>query len=181
MMKELRPEVEDEWYTVRHAGEIPEIALHSALHYLSEAEDGPRLVLAAAEIRHLQQAAARRFREIVLRDMLRENLDKPIFRGLSRSMINFGRYETFLVRSGFTDRRFHRRFRHEAAITLAIFLVREWTARRRGLGAHDLGVTAGELGLFAERLAMPSASFAAFFAEILAAGTDEKKSPAVLP
>ena len=181
MMKGLRPEVEDEWYAVRHAGEIPEIALHSALHYLREAEDGPRLVLTTAEIRHLKRAAAERFREIVLRDMLRENLDKTIFRGLSRSMVNFERYETFLVRSAFTGRRFCRRFRHEVAITLVIFLVREWTARRRGLTAHDLGVTTGEFGLFAERLGLPSAPFAAFFAEILAAGVDKKTPPGVLP
>ena len=181
MMKGLRPEVEDEWYAVRHSGEIPEIALHSALYYLREAEDGPRLALSDAEIRHLQRAAALRFREIVRRDMRRENLDKPIFRGLSRSVINFQRYEDFLVRSGFIDRRFHRRFRHETAITLVIFLVREWSARRRGLGAHDLGVTARELCLFAEKLALPPAPFAACLAEILAAGVDKKIFPGVLP
>jgi len=179
-MKGPRPEVEDEWYAVRHSGEIPEIALHSALYYLCEAEDGPRLTLSPAETRHLQRAAALRFREIVLRDMLRENLDKPIFRGLARSVINFERYENFLARSGFTDRR----FRHQAAITLMIFLVQEWTARRRQNG-RDLAIGAGELLAFAGKLAIPPASFAvflaAFFTEMPAVDANKKNSPGVLP
>lgn len=177
MMTAQRPEVEDEWYVVRHSGEIPEIALHAALHYLSEAGDGPRLQLSRQEIRHLQRAAALRFREIVRRDMLRENLGKPIARGLGRSVINFKRYESFLARCGLTDRR----FRHEVAITLVIFLVREWSARRRGLATHDLGLAAGELSVFAEKLALPAAPFAALVAETLAVGADKKNCSGALP
>ncbi|MDR0476673.1 MAG: hypothetical protein LBH14_01855 [Desulfobulbaceae bacterium] len=177
MMKARRPEVEDEWYAVRHSGEIPEIALHSALHYLSEAEDGPRLTLGRQEIRHLQQAAALRFREIVLRDMLWENLGKPIARGLGRSVLNFRRYENFLARLGLTDRR----FRHQAAITLVIFLVREWSARRHGAIAHDPGFVVEELLAFAETLAVPVAPFALCLAEMLALDPDKKNLPGVLP
>jgi len=179
-MKAPRPEVEDEWYAVRHSGEIPEIALHSALHYLTEAEDGPRLTLSGKETRYLQRAAALRFREIVRRDMLRENLDQPIARGLRRSVINFERYENFLARFGLADRR----FRHEAAITLVIFLVREWSARRRQ-GGRDLAISSGELLAFAGRLAIPPAPFAALLAACFAgtpdAGADKKISPGVLP
>ena len=177
MMKAPRPEVEDEWYAVRHSGEIPEIALHSAIYYLTEDGDGPRLFLSPAETRHLQKAAALRFREIVLRDMLWETLDKPIARGLGRSVINFRRYENFLARSGLIDRR----FRHLAAITLVIFFAREWSARRRGLGGHDLGLSAGDLSAFAETLMLPVAPFAAFLAETLAMGADKKVSPGNLP
>lgn len=177
MMKAQRPEVEDEWYAVRHSGEIPEIALHSALHYLSEAEDGPRLQLSRQEIRHLQRAAVLRFREIVLRDMLRENLDTAIARGLGRSVINFKRYENFLTRRGLADRR----FRHEAAITLVIFLVREWSARRHGLRVHDLGLGTDELLAFVATLALPTASFHAFLVGMPTADMDKKNSPGVLP
>jgi len=177
MMKTLRPEVEDEWYAVRHSGEIPEIALYSALHYLTEAEEGPGLTLSRQETRHLQQAAALRFREIVLRDMLWENIDKPIARGLGRSVINFERYKNFLARFGLTDRRLG----HEAAISLVIFLVREWSARRRGFGVHDLGLPASGFAAFVATLALPAAPFAAFLAETLAMAENKKNPPGVLP
>ena len=176
-MKILSPELEDEWYAVRHSGEIPEIALHSALHYLTVAENGPRLALSRQDIRQLQRAAALRFREIVLRDMLWENLGEPIARGLGRSAINFRRYENFLARLGLSDRR----FRHQAAITLVIFLVREWSARRHGLEGHDLGLTEGELLAFAETLAIPVSSFTIFLAEMFALDADKKNSPGILP
>jgi len=44
-MKFLNPDVENECYAVRHFGEIPEIALYSALHYLTKAEENPRLAV----------------------------------------------------------------------------------------------------------------------------------------
>ncbi|MDR3088218.1 MAG: hypothetical protein LBU39_00150 [Desulfobulbaceae bacterium] len=158
MMKNPHPELENEWYAVRHSGEIPEIALHSALHYLREAADGPRLTLSRRDIHHLQRATALRFREIILRDMSHENLDKAIFRGLGRAMINFRRYKNFLARSGLTDRR----FRHLAAITLVVFLVREWSSRRHGGAKNNLSVTAGELREFFQALGLPPVSFPLF-------------------
>ena len=88
-------QVDNEWYVVRHSGEIPEIALHSSLHYLKEAADGPRLSLTHRQELLLKQAAAERFKEIVLRDMTHANRGLSISRGLKRSIIHYRRYQRF--------------------------------------------------------------------------------------
>jgi len=67
-MSRPRQEVlEEEWLIVRHSGEIPEIALHSALYYLTDDPDGPRLQLSGEERESLQEAAATRYHEIMHR------------------------------------------------------------------------------------------------------------------
>ena len=84
---------ENEWYVVRHSGEIPEIALHSALYFLTRDKAGPQL-----ELQGLQDAALARFSEIILRDILPENVGTSVYRGLSRSMANYQRYLKFCGR-----------------------------------------------------------------------------------
>ncbi len=49
--------LENEWYAVRHSGEIPEIALCSAFYYLVEDRSGPRSDLNVAQSRMLVEAA----------------------------------------------------------------------------------------------------------------------------
>jgi hypothetical protein len=41
--QERRSIVEDELFLIRDSGELPEIAYHSSLYYLTEDQDGPRL------------------------------------------------------------------------------------------------------------------------------------------
>ena len=48
--------IAEEAFMVLHSGEIPEIALHSSLYYLTEDPDGPGLELNADEILPLKQA-----------------------------------------------------------------------------------------------------------------------------
>ena len=87
--------IAEEEFMVLHSGEIPEIALHSSLYYLAEDPDGPGLELNAGEILPLKQAVAKRYREIILRDLEPENRDKRIYRGLARCAVNWQRLVKF--------------------------------------------------------------------------------------
>lgn len=87
--------LEEELLLVRHSGEIPEVALHSSLHYLQDDEDGPQLRLTAEEEQLLERAAAERYEEIILRDLTPANRDLRLFRGLSRAEENWQRYARF--------------------------------------------------------------------------------------
>jgi len=90
--------IEDEWYHVRHSGEIPEIALHSSIHYLTEDSDGPRIQLNPADLARLHEAAGRRYREIILRDITPANRDETMYRGVLRTISNWRRYKRFCKR-----------------------------------------------------------------------------------
>ncbi len=99
MKREERREIlDDEYLIVRNSGEIPEITLHSVLHYLTEDPDGPGLELSSEERAVLKSAAARRYQEIVLRDIQVENYHKTIYRGIRRSIYNLERYQQFCTR-----------------------------------------------------------------------------------
>ena len=86
--------LDNEWFVVRHSGEIPEIALYAARHYLTEAEDGPRLHLSRDQWGRLVDAARVRYEEIVLRDLQVDNRDTSIYRGLARSIANCSQIST---------------------------------------------------------------------------------------
>ncbi len=90
--------LEDEWLMVRHSGEIPEIALHSAFYALTEDPEGPCLQLSAEEIQYLQEAAAARYQEIILRDLCYENRELTIYRGVLRAICNWHRFVAFCKR-----------------------------------------------------------------------------------
>jgi hypothetical protein len=113
--------LDNEWHAVRDSGEIPEVAYHSSLYYLTTDENGPRLQLSDEEIDRLLDAARERYRDIILRDMLPENRGKSFYRGLKRSMENWRRFTVF-----------HERYKvellalqREAASALHAFLVTE--------------------------------------------------------
>lgn len=89
---------ENEWYIVRYSGEIPEIAYNSAIYYLKRSPQGPKLTLTQQQIDELKQAAVERYQEIILRDLDHGNVDKPIYRGISRSICNYQRYCSFCAR-----------------------------------------------------------------------------------
>lgn len=150
--------IENEWFAVRHSGETPEIALHSAIYYLTEDHEGPGLVLAAEDIGLLRRAAAERYLEIILRDLLPANRDLALYRGVKRSIINYHRYQSFCRRQQLDGRTII----PEVAAALLLFLVTEAVAvskRRRSPSINcsflELNVFAQQLGLVAENL--PSA------------------------
>ncbi len=87
--------IENEWYAVRHSGEIPEVALHSALHHLCEDPAGPQLDLTAEQRRLLLEGTGQRYLEITVRDLLPENIATGSYRGIKRSLINWRRFLLF--------------------------------------------------------------------------------------
>lgn len=95
---EVNELLENEWYVVRHSGEIPEIALHSSLYFLTRDVKGPLLELTEAQSNYLLDAALSRFKEIILRDITPENRDKTIYRGIKRTIANWERFEKFCGR-----------------------------------------------------------------------------------
>lgn len=90
--------VEDEWYMVRHSGEIPEVAFHSALFHLVEDHHGPQVTLTEEQRGRLLEAVALRYLEITLRDLMPENKNTSGYRGLRRSLINWQRFLRFCQR-----------------------------------------------------------------------------------
>lgn len=147
---EFENEIENEWYVVRHSGEIPEIALCSALHFLVEDRNGPCGELNGAQTRRLVEAAELRYREIVLRDLSHENRGRPVYRGIKRSITNWGRYETFCKRQG-VDPTF---LKHETAAALLIFLAEEVVDVLSGSRDSSINCTFDELRTFAARLGL---------------------------
>ena len=95
--------IENEWYVVRHSGETPEIAFHSAIYYLTRAKDGPRLSLTGDQLVDLQGAAVDQFYEIITRDITPKNIDSSSYRGIERSIVNYQRYLKFCQRQSLTN------------------------------------------------------------------------------
>ena len=111
----------EEVLIIRHSGEIPEIAYHSSLHYLSEDPDGPGLDIGRLDLGPLREAVVERYKFIILRDITTRNRDKSIYRGLKRCLANWRRLERFAGTHGvdITD------FAREASGRLLSFLEAE--------------------------------------------------------
>jgi hypothetical protein len=142
--------LDNEWFVVRHSGETPEIALYAARHYLTEADDGPKLSLSGEQWAILQEAAGERYREIVLRDLQIENRDKSIYRGIKRSIINYQRFECFCHRHNLDARS----FRKEVAAALLFFLAAESVDIAKGSRSSSINCSFEELNVFARKIGL---------------------------
>jgi hypothetical protein len=149
MSSNLKEILEDEWYLVRHSGETPEIALHSAVYYLTRAKDGPKATLDKEYLNTLREAAVERFSEIILRDLRHANYGTAIYRGLNRSIINYRRFCTFCLRQKVDPGE----VRKQTAEALQDFLVQELSDVRSGkppiidCSHRELQIFAAELGI----------------------------------
>jgi len=139
---------EDEWYIVRYSGEIPEIALNSALYFLTQSKDGPQLTLDERQIEILKRAALDRFSEIVTRDLLHNNHKKSMYRGIKRSIYNYQRLCGFCSRQlmDITD------IREEAGRLLPLFLETEADLVASGDHSSIINCTYNDLQQFAAEL-----------------------------
>lgn len=90
----------EEAFMIRHSGEIPEVAMHSAIHYLTDDPDGPGLEPSTPELALLKAAVLDRYRIIILRDLDLENRGRGLYRGLARSLVNWHRLVKFCRREG---------------------------------------------------------------------------------
>jgi len=99
-MKKSRKQghIAEEAFIVETSGEIPEVAMHSSIYYLTEDPDGPALQLDSEDILPLKQAVVKRYRAIILRDLDSGNRDKGIYRGLARCAHNWQRLIKFCAR-----------------------------------------------------------------------------------
>ena len=77
-MKDSRKQalIAEEAFMVETSGEIPEVAMHSSIYYLTQAFDGPALQLDSEDILPLKEAVVKRYRVIILRDLDPGNRDK---------------------------------------------------------------------------------------------------------
>ncbi len=149
MIREDRAAIlEDELLILRDSGEIPEIAYHSTLHYLSEDPDGPGLTLSPEELQPLQDAALHRYREIILRDLTPENRDLTMYRGIRRSIYNWQRMQNFSRRSN----RDCLDFKKTAGQALLAFLNQELTDVNSGTRLSSVNCSTAELLDFAAAL-----------------------------
>jgi len=140
----------DELLIVRHSGEIPEVALHGSLYYLTRAADGPALVLTEAEIGALKGMALARYREIINRDLEPGNRDRSLYRGLARAATNWRRLEKFCQREGLAVAA----LRQEICSALLTFLQREAEDVASGRRAPSINCQAEELLAFAEAIGL---------------------------
>jgi hypothetical protein len=156
------PELLEELLIVRHSGEIPEVALHGSLYYLTRDPEGPGLQLDRQEVRLLQKMVVERYREMIQRDLEPANRDLGSYRGMARARVNWQRLSSFCRREGWPTEA----FRPEIAGALVIFLrnevaevgsctrasaincdCQELTAFARELGLEPKDLPAGWLGL----------------------------------
>jgi hypothetical protein len=137
--------LEEELLLVRHSGEIPEVALHASLYFLSEDEDGPRLILSEEEISPLQEAALARYREIILRDLDVANRDLSLFRGIRRANHNWYRFVRFSEKIG----RPYEQFQRIATETLLCYLRLELDEVGSGKRSPSINCSADALLTFA--------------------------------
>ncbi len=153
--------LEDEWCLVRHSGETPEIALHSAIYFLTRAKGGPRVDLGKDYLDSLQEAAIERFSEIVLRDLQHANIGTPIYRGLGRSIINYRRFCTFCERQKVDPSQ----VRKQAADALQKYLAAEIALAKSGKQPAVINCSYMELKKYSEELGVdPGEGFAAIAA-----------------
>lgn len=102
-------------------GEIPEVALHSSVYYLTVDPEGPGLTLEPADLLLLKEIVVKRYGAIILRDLTHENRDRRIYRGVARSAVNWQRLKRFAHREGLSVAA----VRREVAEALRVFLRRE--------------------------------------------------------
>ena len=154
--------LEEESIIVRNSGEIPEIALHSSLYFLTEDEAGPLLALQEDELEILYRAALARAKEIVLRDLDPRNRDLRIYRGAARAMINWQRLQKFCGRIN----RQCPGFREQVAAALLAFLDNELREVQAGKRTSSVNCCARDLEAFCRDLSLEMSSLPAGWAAL---------------
>jgi len=150
----------EELLLVRHSGEIPEVALHTSLYYLSSDDDGPKLRLTDEEIRQLEEAALARYQEIILRDLDPANRKLSLFRGIRRADHNWRRLIQFCNKTG----RSYEKFRLLAAPALVGYLRQELAEVSAGKHQPSINCSAAGLRTFAQTIGIDPAALPAGWA-----------------
>ena len=141
---------EDELLIVRHSGEIPEVALHGSIYFLTEDPVGPEIKLEGKERRELKQMVVERYREIIHRDLNPDNRDKILYRGIARCIDNWQRLDKFCKREKFD----HDHMREETREALIDFLSNEVFEVAEKCRCSTVNCTFDELECFVEVIAL---------------------------
>lgn len=144
------PYFADELLIVRHSGEIPEVALHGAIFFLTHDPHGPGLKIGPEELLLLKEMVVARYREIIGRDLEPANRDHGSYRGLARCICNWQRLKRFCGKEGFTLEP----FRKEAAIALVALLRAETFDIASARRLSSINCTARELTEFIAELGL---------------------------
>lgn len=147
----------EEAFMILHSGEIPEVAMHSSLYYLTKDPEGPGLAVEEGELLPLKDAVVGRYRDILLRDLTPENRDKGLYRGLARCIANWQR----LCRFCRQEQRDVSGLREEVAAALIRFLVRELEDVNKGGRVSCVNCTAEQLEQLAADLHLSPADLPA--------------------
>ena len=146
------PHLPDELLIVRHSGEIPEVALHGSIFFLTRDPNGPGIEITQEELLLLKKEAVARYQEIINRDLDSNNRDKSLYRGLARCISNWQRLKRFCQREEIATGS----FRKEIALSLISLLKKELldiaTCRR----VSSINCTQIELGEFIKELEINS-------------------------
>ena len=140
----------EEALIVRHSGEIPEIAFHGSLYYLTEDPEGPAISLTDQELDLLTQQAVARYKEIIFRDLTPENRDKTIYRGIKRTLFNWQRLKAFCERNEISMTDMH----EEVGEALISFFHQEMTEVGEGRRNSSINCTAASLENFIKELGL---------------------------
>lgn len=146
--EDIKELLENEWYVVRYSGEVPEIAYNSAIYFLTRSAKGPKLRLTKEQEMELKLAAVQRYREIVIRDLQLSNLEKPIYRGIARSICNYQRFCNFCSRQAIDPGD----VKMTAADALRLFLEGIADGLQKSTWTTELNCTFDELSDYAEEL-----------------------------
>lgn len=153
---------QDELLIVRHSGEIPEVALHGSLFFLSADPDGPGLKLSPDKILELKKMAVHRYQEIIARDLNPENREQGIYRGLTRCIANWQRMALFCRKENFGVET----LRKETANLLISFMKNEANDVLRKKKPSSINCQQAELENFAAELGLKPEDLPAGWTEL---------------
>ena len=88
----------DEVLIIEESGEMPEVAYHGAIYYLTKDSEGPKLTLKTEDHLPLKKAVIQRYQTIMIRDLTPDNRTKSLYRGLERCICNWQRLKLFSTR-----------------------------------------------------------------------------------
>ena len=142
--------IAEETLIILHAGEIPEVAYHGSVYYLTEDPEGPGLKIDANDTVPLKQAVRTRYQTIILRDLDPDNRDKRKYRGLSRCAVNWERLVKFCTREQVD----YENIRALTGDRLREFLHREAADVRSGARKSSINCSVGEIESLAGSLGL---------------------------
>ena len=158
--------IEEETFIVRHAGEIPEVAYHGSLYYLTEDPAGPGIGFDPDDAKPLRLAVVERYREIVLRDLEPENRDRSLYRGLARCIVNWQRLIKFCAR----EKMDFQVIQNETATALQEFLMNEVDDVVNGNRSSCINCSAEEIETLVNSLGLSAADLPGGWQELCPTG-----------